>query len=207
MQLTKPGDPASGSKLVLSLGDVTNADTTTTDETITFSYTAIVLDTPTNVGATTTSPATQVTNSVAMAYVDDAGVAQPASSQVSTLTIVEPSLTLDDQAQPLPADAGVNGPNLAGVRYQMTVTNASTLATAYNVVISQDIPAGLTLDPDTSLCNAVFVTPPSPAAVPTPVTCTAVPIGTAPTRASTSTPRPSDHSSPASRSCSATRST
>ncbi len=71
----------------------------------------------------------------------------------------------------------MNGPNLAGVRYQMTVTNTSTLATAYNVVISQDIPAGLTLDPNTGLCNAAFVTPPATAAVPTPVTCTAVPAG------------------------------
>jgi large repetitive protein len=176
--LTPPANPTEGSKLVLSLGDVTNADTTTTDETITFTYTAIVLDTPANRAATNSSPATQVTNSVAMSYKDDAGIVQPAASQTSTLTIVEPSLTLDDQAQPLPADAGVNGPNLAGVRYQMTVTNTSTTASAFNVIISQDIPAGLNLDPNPALCNAAFVTPPATTSVPTPVTCTAVPIGT-----------------------------
>jgi fimbrial isopeptide formation D2 family protein/uncharacterized repeat protein (TIGR01451 family) len=167
--VTKPSSTTSSSTLTLSVGDVTNHDTTTADETVTFTYSAIVLDTPANVDGS------QLTNSVSVSYTDDAGIKQPAASQVSTVTIVEPKLTIADVAQPLPADAGINGTALNGVRYQLTITNTAQVATGFNAVIRQDIPKGLTFDTTPALCNAGVETPPSTTSTPTPVTCTVIP--------------------------------
>jgi uncharacterized repeat protein (TIGR01451 family)/fimbrial isopeptide formation D2 family protein len=121
---------ASGSQVSWALGDVTSAEFV---REVTVVFTAKVTDVDTNVGRN----GTPLTNSVV--FTSDGGPSDPATADV---TVVEPSLTI---AKSVSTPAPVPG---AEYTYTVTVTNATgaLVGTAYNVTITDTVPAGVIVD-------------------------------------------------------------
>lgn len=117
-----------GASATFDLGTLTNANRDdAVAETLTFAYTAIVLDVASN------QAATNLTNSAVLNY---AGHATPAGQ--ATVTVREPGLTLAKTPSPAVADAGDT------VTYSLAVSNAASgTVAAYDVHLSDLIPAGI----------------------------------------------------------------
>lgn len=125
-----------GQTLAFTLGTVTNTNlNTTTGEFVRATYTAVVLNVAGN------ARGTSLTNTVSFAR----NGASTITVSAPALTVVEPRLTVAKAASPASAYAG------DVVTYTLTVSNpaAANGADAFDVALSDAVPAGLTLVPGT----------------------------------------------------------
>ncbi len=133
-----------GRRVSIDLGDVTNADNDNTSlQTITITYTVVVLNTSINQAAQTRG------NSIIVS-----SFASNATATATNITVVEPTLTISKTATPITGDAH------DAVQYDILVTNPSTVP-AYDVELSDSLPISTTFDAtfgtsgfDLSHCNA-----------------------------------------------------
>ncbi len=129
-----PGDTTpvnQGRRVTWSFGSVTNSGLT--DATITVRYTVVVLDSADNVRGQT------LRNAVIWTW--DAG---SADAQADPVTVVEPDLIITKEADPQIAGPGES------ITFTLTVTHSGTSdADAFDVVLTDDLPAGLEMVPGT----------------------------------------------------------
>ena len=124
-------DPVTaGSRVTFAFGTVTNTDTNgTVAETITLTYRAVVLNTAANVRG-------QVRNNSAVWTAGSSSV----TASAPNVTIVEPTLGVTKTVTPLTGDAGDT------VTYTLVVAHTGgSDADALDVVLSDPIPAGITV--------------------------------------------------------------
>lgn len=137
-------DPAGGTVPVTLTWDFGDAAISKSPATIT--YTATAANVAANQAGTTLS------NAVSLNY--DLADGTPATEQTdaTTVTVVEPTLTIDKQITTLPDPLDAGGV----VSYSLLVSNPAGIntATAYNVTLEDTLPAALSLQPAT-----VVVTP------------------------------------------------
>jgi fimbrial isopeptide formation D2 family protein/uncharacterized repeat protein (TIGR01451 family) len=122
------------------LNNVVDADGAATDanDQIILELTAILLDDPVS------STGAVLTNTSTLDFIDGAGNSAT-TSDTADVTVVEPALDIDKQADPLTADAG------DVVTYTVTSTNVGT-GPAYDIVIDDDLAdTGLTALPTGTL--------------------------------------------------------
>lgn len=121
-----------GETVVLDFGTLVNSDNdNATTEAITITYRAVVLNTTGNNRGDTRQN-----------QVDFTWATGSHSAGAPAVTIVEPTLTVDKTVTPATVDAGDT------VTFTLIIAHdGSSDAHAYNVVISDEIPAGLTYEP------------------------------------------------------------
>ncbi|MAU10680.1 MAG: hypothetical protein CL607_12720 [Anaerolineaceae bacterium] len=131
-----PTIAGSGTTITFDLGDVSvssptgNADVRTLD----IVYTAVVLDVGTTEGLGGTT--TDLTNTVTQSSDDTDD-----HTDQATLSVIEPELTISKEATPDTGDAGDT------IDYVITVEHtANSNADAYDLVVTDVIPAGMTFD-------------------------------------------------------------
>jgi uncharacterized repeat protein (TIGR01451 family)/fimbrial isopeptide formation D2 family protein len=147
---TSPVVTNSGQTLTFSLGDITDANSDNiTPETITLEYPVVVLSVGGNVANT------QLNNSARMTWTGGS----PVTVSAPNTQVIQPSLILVKSVVPGSGDAGDE------VTFSISVTNvnAGTGTDAYDVVVSDAVPAGLTY-----VAGSLAFTPGVPAA-PAPV--------------------------------------
>jgi fimbrial isopeptide formation D2 family protein/uncharacterized repeat protein (TIGR01451 family) len=137
-----------GKEITWNLGTVANtADSNETPETLTFEYTAVVLN---NLGNQNTGP-TNLDNSAEMTWDTDnqdtdgntiKGTAGPVSAD--EVTIIEPTITTVKTADPISTDAG----NTIDYKVTLTNPNGATDTDAYEVFWGDILPTGLTYVPN-----------------------------------------------------------
>ena len=134
----------SGTRLEFDFHTLTNSNTdNSTPETITFEYQVVVLNT------TDAVEGSHLNNNVVWSW-DTASVAGGAP----VVTVREPSLNVVKLAAPDTADAGDT------ITYSLTVTyDGSPLTTAFDVILTDTIPAGLTYTAGTLDCTGGTITP------------------------------------------------
>ena len=118
-----------GRTITFTLGSITNSDRdNSTAETITVDYSVIALNSANNANGSTRA------NRATLTY--DGG---SASASTPLVTLVEPILALTKTASPKTADAGDM------ITYTLNITNSGlSNATAFDVVLTDTIPAGMT---------------------------------------------------------------
>ncbi|HWM21942.1 MAG TPA: isopeptide-forming domain-containing fimbrial protein, partial [Ilumatobacteraceae bacterium] len=129
-----PAVSGGGHILTYDVGDVLNSDTdnaTQTNETITFTYWAAVLDVSDN------QQNTIVSNSARVDYDAGSSGSAPASHTDSTpVTVIEPTLSVAKSASVTTVDAS------DPIRYTISVTNSS-VAIGHEVTLTDTLPAGV----------------------------------------------------------------
>ncbi len=123
-----------GHNLTFDLGNITNANRDNDKlETIKVIYQAVVL----NVGGNQSG--TLLNNSASFLMDEGNGDVTLGGGSAPTVSVKEPTLTLSKSADPTATDAGNT------VTYTLTVTNGSASGdtTAYDVVLSDSVPAGM----------------------------------------------------------------
>ena len=132
-----PAGPSGGGSLSLNFGTLTNTDTNdATNETVVLTYSVVVLNTTGNNSGTRN-------NNALLSFTG--GTATAAAPNV---TIRHPGLTITKAASPVSGDAGNPVTFTVGVR--------STTTTAFDVVVTDVLPAGLTY------VSATYVSGPVP---------------------------------------------
>lgn len=133
-----PADPvltynAGTNLLTWTVGDASGTgDLVVTASPMTITYTAIVADVAAN------QDGVNITNDAAMAYTDAQSTTQTLDDD-ATFAVIEPVLAIAKSATPASAVPG------STVHYTMTVSHtAASTATAYDLTISDAIPAGMT---------------------------------------------------------------
>jgi uncharacterized repeat protein (TIGR01451 family)/fimbrial isopeptide formation D2 family protein len=123
------GPQNAGRQVTFTLGTLTNTDNNNaTSETLTFTYTAVVINTAASVRGVTAHNTAVYTSS-----------ASSVTASAPDVTIVEPTLQVAKTASPTSGDAGDT------ITYTLTISHGGTSnADAYDVSLSDAIPAGMT---------------------------------------------------------------
>ncbi len=149
-----PTVTSAGRIITFNLGDITNLNNdNTVTETVSITYTAVVLNNPANTRGNTRA------NSVAMTY--GAGLTLPVAS-ATPVTIVEPQLSIAKTASPSFGDAGDT------ITFTLTISNASPgNISAFNVGLTDTVPVSMTYNAGTfSFVSGVAPTTISDASAP-----------------------------------------
>ncbi len=137
------GGYTDASQITFSFGDVDNLTADT--QTLTITYRVIVLDVPSNQNGVS-----GLNNSVAWSW--GGGSEPPAEAQ--PVQVVEPDLSISKNASPRAAKYGES------IRFSVDVTHTTqSAADAFDVVMTDVIPAGLTLNPASVQVTGTASTP------------------------------------------------
>ncbi|MBI5950801.1 MAG: sortase [Chloroflexi bacterium] len=131
------------SQMVFSLGNVTNATADT--QTLTITYRVIVLDVPGNVDGVS-----GLNNSVTWTW----GGGNVLPTQANPVRIVEPDLSIDKRATPQRAPYG------STIHFTIDIAHTAASSTdAFDVIVTDQIPTGLTIDTATISVTGTASTP------------------------------------------------